>query len=97
MSAPRWQAVLVEGAQVVAAVFGGEDAFEGDFFGLLDADAEAFGTELHQVFVGILAALAEVHDAAAFHSDAAREFLPERLPGRVLVYGDVDGLLVFEV
>ena len=41
--------------------------------------------------------LAEVHDAAAFHSDAAREFLPERLPCRVLVYGDVDGLLVFEV
>ena len=91
------QAVLVEGAQVVAAVFGGEDAFEGDFFGLLDADAEAFGTEFHQVFVGILAALAEVHDAAAFHSEATREFLPERLPGRVLVYGDVDGLLVFEV
>ena len=27
----------------------------------------------------------------------AREFLPERLPCRVLVYGDVDGLLVFEV
>jgi hypothetical protein len=26
------------------------------------------------VFVGILAALAEVHDAAAFHSDAARFF-----------------------
>ena len=91
------QAVLVEGAQVVAAVFGGEDAFQGHFFGLLDADAEAFGAVFHQMLVGILATLAEVHDAAAFHSDAAREFLPERLPCRVLVYGDVDGLLVFEV
>jgi hypothetical protein len=49
------------------------------------------------MLVGILAALAEVHDAAAFHSEAAREFLPERLPCRVLVYGDLHCLLVFEV
>ncbi len=50
----------------------------------------------HQMLVGILATLAEVHDAAAFHSDAARQFLPQRLPW-VFVDGDVDGLLVFEV
>jgi len=68
------QAVLVEGAQVVAAVFGGEDAFQGHFFGLLDADAEAFGAVFHQMLVGILAALAEVHDAAAFHPQAGRGF-----------------------
>ena len=91
------QSVLVEGAQLLAAIIGGGYALYGNFLGLLQADGEAVRAVTNQMLVAVLAAGSVAHYLATFRAQTADEFTAQHFSGGILVYGDVDGFLVLEV
>ena len=91
------QPVFEERTQVFPVVLGGEYAFQRDLFGLRQSDEKTFSAVKNQMFIGVLASGAEVYQAATLRSQAADEFMAQRLSGSVLVGSDVNHFLGFEV
>ena len=89
--------MFVEGEQLLADVGGGLDADERDVVGGLDAVAHLLHAVQHEDVVGILAPLGPLHQLAPVGIEPADELVAQHQALLVVVEGEHDAHLVFEV